>query len=85
MLSLLIGLSAEMLGIDRDTLDELRAVRLINRDDLERRWPALPREDVDAMESARQRLQLLRDLNDQVKLFGLDLGLGGAAPPQGPR
>ena len=25
----------------------------------------------------------LRDLNDQVKLLGLDLGLGGEMPPQG--
>jgi 3',5'-cyclic AMP phosphodiesterase CpdA len=79
----LIGLSAEMLDIDRATLDELRAVRLINRDDLERRWPALPREGVDVEGRARQRLHLLRDMNDQVKLLGLDLGLGGEAPPQG--
>lgn len=33
--------------------------------------------------TTRQRLQLLRDLNDQVKLLGLDLGLGGEMPPQG--
>ncbi|QAU44948.1 metallophosphoesterase family protein [Bradyrhizobium guangzhouense] len=79
----LIGLSAEMLDIDHATLDELRAVRLINRDDLKRRWPALPREDVDAEGKARRRLQLLRNLNDQVKQLGLDLGLGGEAPPQG--
>ena len=31
--------SAEMLGIDRTSLDELRADRLTNRDDLLRRWP----------------------------------------------
>lgn len=29
------------------------------------------------------RLQLLRSLNAQVKLLGLELGLGGAAPLQG--
>ena len=83
LLRQLIGLSAEMLGIDRATLDEFRANRLTGRDDLKRRWPTLPREDVDVEGSARQRLQLLRDLNDQVKLLGLDLGLGGEAPPQG--
>jgi len=77
----LTGLSADMLDIDGATLDELRTVRLINRDDLKRRWPALPREDAEGRE--RQRLQVLRSLNDQVKLLGLDLGLGGAAPPQG--
>ena len=78
----LIELSADMLDIDRATLDELRAVSLTNRDDLKRRWPALPREDVDVEGRERQRLQVLRNLNDQLKLLGLDLGLGGAAPPQ---
>jgi len=27
---------------------------------------------------------LLRDLNEQVKALGLDLGLGGEVPPQTP-
>jgi 3',5'-cyclic AMP phosphodiesterase CpdA len=84
LLRQLIGQSAEMLGIDRATLDELRADRLVNRDDLLRRWPRLPREAVDVQERARQRLQLVRDLNDQVKLLGLDLGLGGKMPPDMP-
>jgi 3',5'-cyclic AMP phosphodiesterase CpdA len=79
----LIEQTADMLGIDRATLDELRADRLVNRDDLERRWPMLPREAADIEARARQRLQVLRDLNDQVKLLGLDLGLGGEMPPQG--
>jgi hypothetical protein len=77
LLRQLIGLSAEMLGIDRVTLEELRASRLVNRDDLLRRWPQLPREAVDVEERTRQRLQSLRALNDQVMLLGLDLGLGG--------
>lgn len=51
-------------------------------DDLSRQWPALPGEAAD-IEGRTQRQQLLRDLNDQVKLLGLDLGLGGEMPPQG--
>jgi hypothetical protein len=52
--------------------------------DLSRQWPALPGEAADIEgRTTRQRLQLLRDLNDQVKLLGLDLGLGGEMPPQG--
>jgi len=27
-------------------------------------------------------VQLLRDLNEQVKVLGLDLGAGGKVPPQ---
>ena len=83
LLRQLIGQSADRLGIDRVTLDELRADRLVNRDDLSRRWPAPPREAVDVETGVRQRLQALRDLNDQVKLLGLDLGLGGEMPLQG--
>lgn len=82
LLRQLIAVSADMLGIDRATLNELRSNRLTSRDDLKRRWPTLPPADVDVEGSVRQRLQLLRDLNDQVKLLGLDLGLGGAVPPQ---
>lgn len=83
LLRQLIGQSADMLGIDRATLDELRADRLVNRDDLSRQWSALPREAADIEGRTQQRRQLLRDLNDQVKLLGLDLGLGGEMPPQG--
>ncbi|MBR0722932.1 metallophosphoesterase family protein [Bradyrhizobium manausense] len=85
LLRRLIGQSADMLGIDHAARDELCADRLVNRDDLSRRWPRLPRETVDVEARALQRLQLLRDLNDQVKLLGLDLGLGGAVPPQAGR
>jgi Icc protein len=83
LLRRLIGQSADMLGIDPATLDELLADRLVNRDDLSRRWPMLPREAVDVAGRVQQRLHLLRDLNDRVKLLGLDLGLGGEMPPQG--
>ncbi len=83
LLRQLSGQSAELLGIDRMTLDELSADRLVSRDDLLRRWPELPREAVDAEAQAQQRRRLLADLNGQVKLLGLDLGLGGAMPPQG--
>ncbi|QOZ50780.1 metallophosphoesterase [Bradyrhizobium sp. CCBAU 53338] len=83
LLRQLIGQSADMLGIDSATLDELRADRLVNRDDLSRRWPMLPRAAVDVAGRGHQRLQRLRDLDDQVKRLGLDLGLGGPMSPQG--
>lgn len=83
LLHQLIGQCADTLGIERAALDELRADRLVNRDDLARQWPTLPREAADIAPRTQQRLQLLRDLNDQVKLLGLDLGLGGEMPPQG--
>jgi hypothetical protein len=83
LLRQLIGQSADALGIDRAALDELRADRLVNREGLSRRWPTLSREAADIEGRTRQRLQLLRDLNDQMKLLGLDLGLGGEMPPQG--
>lgn len=60
-----------------------RADRLVHRDELSRQWPPLPREAAAAKGRAPQRLQLLRDLNDQMKLLGLDLGLGGEMPPPG--
>ncbi|EJN14766.1 putative phosphohydrolase, partial [Bradyrhizobium sp. YR681] len=82
LLRRLIGQCADVLGIDPFRLDELRARRLVNRDDLRREWPGTPREGLDAEALARQRLQLLRELNEQVKAFGLDLGLGGPMPPQ---
>ncbi|MBC9879294.1 metallophosphoesterase [Bradyrhizobium sp. INPA01-394B] len=85
LLRRLIVQSADMLGIDRATLDELRADRQVNHDDLARRWPALPREAIEVQASAHQHLQLLRDLNEPMRLLGLDLGLGGAMPPQGGR
>ncbi|WP_426613406.1 metallophosphoesterase family protein [Bradyrhizobium sp. McL0616] len=81
LLRQLIGQSADVLGIDRVQLDELRADRLINRDDFLRRWPSLPREGVDSQGQARERLQLLRDLNRQASALGLDLGLGGEVRP----
>jgi hypothetical protein len=84
LLSQLIEQSADTLGIDDPVLDELRASRLINRDDLLRQLPRRPREGADAQEQARQRLQLLRELGDQMKVLGLDLGLGGTAPPEAP-
>jgi len=40
----------------------------------------LPCEGVDVQWQARQRLQLLRNLDEQVKTLGLDLDLGGAVP-----
>lgn len=83
LLHQLIGQCADTLGIERAALDELRADRLVNRDDLARQWPTLPREAADIAPRTQQRLQLLRDLNDQVKLLGLDLGLSGEMPPQG--
>jgi hypothetical protein len=83
LLHQLIGQSADVLGIDRVQLDELRANRLINRDHL-RRWPRMPREGVDVQGEVRQRLQLLRDLNRQARALGLDLALGGEVPPETP-
>ncbi|WP_369719419.1 metallophosphoesterase [Bradyrhizobium sp. LLZ17] len=82
LLHRLIGQSAELLGIDRAQLDELRANRLINRASL-RSWPSMPREGVDVQGQA-ERLGLLRDLNQQALALGLDLDLGGEAPPETP-
>ncbi|QPF92677.1 metallophosphoesterase family protein [Bradyrhizobium commune] len=84
LLRQLIGQSADVLGIDRATLDELRANRLINRDDVLRRWPRLPREGIDIEERLRQRLQWLRELDRQAGALGLALGLGGKMPPKTP-
>ena len=83
LLHQLIGQSAELLGIDRAQLDELRANRLINRDSL-RSWPSMPREGVDVQGEDAERLELLRDLNQQALALGLDLDLGGAMPPETP-
>lgn len=82
LLGRLIEQSAEVLGIDRVQLDELCGRRLINRDDFLRQLPRLPCEGVGVQRRAGQRLQLLRDLDRQVKALGLDLDLGGEAPPQ---
>ena len=81
LLRRLIEHSAEVLGIDRIQLDELRGQRLVSRDDLRREWPGMPRADVDVAAQALRRAQLLRDLNEQVKVLGLDMGLGGESPP----
>lgn len=84
LLGRLIEQSADVLGIDRAQLDELYGRGLINRHDFLREVPRLPREGIDVRRRARQRLQLLRELDQQVKALGLDLGLGGGAPPQQP-
>jgi len=80
----LIELSADVLGIDRVQLDELRTKRLLNRDDLRREWSGAPRAGIDVAEQVRRRLQLLRDLDGHVRAIGLELGLGGDPPPQTP-
>lgn len=82
LLRRLIEHCAVVLGIDAVQLDELRARRLVNRDDLRREWPGMPR-GIDDEAQARRRLQLLHDLNEQVKVLGVDLGLAGKAssPP----
>lgn len=86
LLQRLIAQSAAVLGIDDDRLIELRARRLVHRDDLHRELPGVSRADIDVAAEARQRVRLLRDLNEQVKQLGLDLGLdlglGGETPPQ---
>ncbi|MCP3405094.1 metallophosphoesterase [Bradyrhizobium sp. CCGB01] len=83
LLRRLIEHCADVLGIDDVQLDELRARRLVNRDDLRRELPRGPRADVDVEAQVQQRLQLLHDLNEQVKVLGVDLGLAGKAssPP----
>jgi hypothetical protein len=82
LLGRLIEQSADVLGIDRAQLDELYGRGLINCPDFLRQVPRQPCKGIDLRRRARQRLQLLRDLDQQVKAFGLDLGLGGQAPPQ---
>ncbi|QIO31472.1 metallophosphoesterase family protein [Bradyrhizobium sp. 1(2017)] len=89
LLDRLIALSADLLGIDPVQLEELRDRRLINGADLLRQLPKQPREAIDIQLQARLRVELLRDLNESVKVLGLDLGLdlglGGEAPPQVPQ
>ena len=85
LLRRLIEQSADVLGIDDFQLDELRARRLVNRDDLRRELPGATLPGIAVEAEDRQRLQLLRDLNEQANALGLDLGLGGEAPPQTPR
>ncbi|MBR0821402.1 metallophosphoesterase [Bradyrhizobium liaoningense] len=80
LLRRLIEHCAGVLGIDDVQLDELRATRLVNRDDLRREWPGMPSVGVDVAQ-ARRRLQLLHDLNEPVRVLGLDLSLGGEPPP----
>jgi hypothetical protein len=80
LLTRLIEQSADVLGIELGELDELRASRLVNRADLLRQLPRMPRKDADLLQQTRLRLQWLRELDDQVNILGLDLGLGGAAP-----
>ena len=84
LLRRLIENAADMLGIDPIQLDELIARRLVNCEDLQREWPGIPRAGLDAAAQMGQRLQLLRDLNEQVKGLGLDLGLGGEVPSKTP-
>ena len=85
LLRRLIEQSANVLGIDDVQLDELHARRLVNRDDLRRELPRAARPGIDVEIETRQRLQLLRDLNEQAKALGLDAGLGGVVPPQAPQ
>lgn len=82
LLRKLIAQSADALGVDSAARDEMCADRLVSRDGLSRRWPTLPRDAVDVEERVRRRLQLLRELDHQAKLLGLDLDLGGEMPPQ---
>jgi hypothetical protein len=84
LLRQLIAQSAGVLGIDPSKLYELVAKRLVNRDDLRREWSGSPRAGIDVETQVRQRLLLLRELNERVKPFGFDLGLGGEVPPQTP-
>jgi hypothetical protein len=84
LLNRLTEQSADVLGLDRAALGELRAKRLINREDLLRELPRMPRAGIDVQGQTQQKLQLLRDLNERVKALGLDLGLGGEVPPQTP-
>ncbi|MDA9400212.1 metallophosphoesterase family protein [Bradyrhizobium sp. CCBAU 45389] len=81
LLRRLVEQSAGVLAMDQLQLDELLARRLVSPEDLRRQWPGLPHTGTDG--EARV-LQLLRDLNEHMKVLGLDLGLGGAAPPQTP-
>ncbi|WP_063200727.1 metallophosphoesterase [Bradyrhizobium sp. AT1] len=82
LLDRLIAQSAGVLGVDRAQLHELNRRRSINRDDFLRQLPRLSGAGVDARQPALQRRQLLRDLNERLRVLGLELDLGGEAPPQ---
>lgn len=84
LLSQLISHVADVLGVDHVQLGELCAKRPVNRDDLRRELLRAPRAGLDVENEVRQRQQLLRGLDEQVKALGLDLGLGGEPPPQTP-
>ncbi|UWU78414.1 metallophosphoesterase [Bradyrhizobium huanghuaihaiense] len=81
LLRRLVEQSAGVLGIDQLQLDELLARRVVSREDLRRECQGMPRTGTEA---EAQVLQLLRDINAQMKELGLDLGLGGEAPPPTP-
>ena len=85
LLNRLIVLSADVLGIHGDELDDLRSKRLINPADVMRELPKAARNGPDLPGAQQQRLQLLRQLNDEMKSLGIDLDLGGEPPAEAPR
>jgi hypothetical protein len=82
LLDRLIAQSADVLGIDGEELEELRSKRLINHADVVRELPKAPRGGIDLAGEQQRRLHLLRELNDRLKLLGLDLDLGGEPPAE---
>ncbi len=75
--------SADVLGMDQIVLADLRSNRLANDAGIMRELPKAPRPGIDLAQQSRERLRLLRELNDEVRLLGLELDLGGAPPAQG--
>jgi predicted phosphodiesterase len=81
LLHRLIAQCAIVLGVDPSQLDELRGRRLLSRDDLGRELLPTLRAEIDIAAEAQHGLELLRDVDAQVKALGVDLGLGGPPSP----
>ncbi|MBR0717820.1 metallophosphoesterase [Bradyrhizobium liaoningense] len=85
LLDRLIDQAADVLGIDGEELDDLRAKRLIEQADIMRELPRTPRNGLDLAAQRQQRLGTLRELNAQVRALGADLDLGGPPSAGTPR
>ncbi|MBR0825415.1 metallophosphoesterase [Bradyrhizobium manausense] len=80
LLDRLIAQAADVLGIDGEELENLRAKRLIDQADVMRELPRTPRNGVDLAGERQRRLGTLRELSAPMQALGADLDLGGPPP-----